>query len=357
MARIVIITPGMNGSDGLSMLSRQTVAAVATTRRTSGTQIEVWSLADEPRCPPGKDYSTFVFRGAGANRLRLLAWSVRELAHDAHGVLALVLHLHLSPLALPLSLRGAHVAVVLNGIEAWRRVRCRERVTLQRASTLVAISRETARRFAVANPSFASLAIQVCPLGLPADSDVGDGSGRFALIVGRMASNERYKGHDLLLELWPQVLQMAPGATLLVVGDGDDRLRLQTKATALGLDGKVRFLGRVTDKQLLRLYREAAFFIMPSTGEGFGFVFLEAMRAGRACIGGGGAPSEVVEHGVTGLIVTPHRRDELLAAIVSFFTEEATREAMGRAGRERYLSLFTSRRFQERLLPILGLNA
>ena len=96
-----------------------------------------------------------------------------------------------------------------------------------------------------------TIPIVVCPPGVdvPA-SPAGRGSSLSALIVGRMASEERYKGHDVLLDLWPRVLARVPGALLTIAGDGDDRGRLERRAHDEGLAPHIRFTGRVTDREL-----------------------------------------------------------------------------------------------------------
>src|SRR5205807_9482364 len=109
--------------------------------------------------------------------------------------------------------------------------------------------------------------------------------------------------------IWPDVLRAHPGAILRVVGDGTDRPRLEQKAGALGLNGHVVFLGRVDDASLDREYERCTAFVMPSRDEGFGFVFGEAMRAARACIASCGAASEIIDDGVSGLLVDPDDRD------------------------------------------------
>ena len=94
----------------------------------------------------------------------------------------------------------------------------------------------------------------------------------------------------------------------------------------------MRFLGRVSDQALDALYRDCAFFVMPSRDEGFGLVFLEAMRAGKACIGGAGAAAEVIEDGVTGLVVDAAEPDEVAKAVVRLFLEPDDAGAHGAGG-------------------------
>src|SRR5205807_7946290 len=149
----------------------------------------------------------------------------------------------------------------------------------------------------------------------------------------------------------------APNAKLVIAGGGDDRPRLEAKRDALGLQDGVEFLGRVPDEDLQALYRGCAFFVMPSAGEGFGLVFLEAMRAGKACIGARGAAAEIIQHGVTGLIADPLRDDDVYAAVVQLFDDPAQCAAFGRAGATRFHAEFTDARFAARFLaraPIGG---
>ena len=134
------------------------------------------------------------------------------------------------------------------------------------------------------------------------------------------------------------------------------RLRPESRAQSLGLSHAVSFAGRVSDARLHELYDECRFLVMPSRDEGFGLVFLEAMRAGKPCIGGRGAAAEIIQHNVTGLIVdpgSPGSSTELAAAVCRLFDEPDTCCRFGAAGRERFLSTFTDVRFQSRFVQAM----
>jgi phosphatidylinositol alpha-1,6-mannosyltransferase len=156
-----------------------------------------------------------------------------------------------------------------------------------------------------------------------------------------------------LIDIWPAVTDAIPTATLVIVGDGNDRRRLERRAVGLG--DRVRFLGLVSDEVRERLYDACEFFAMPSRDEGFGLVFLEAMQAGKACIGAVGAASEIIEDGVTGFVVR-QERGPLLRAIVRLFQDSADRERMGRAGATRVADRFTEAHFRRRFRDLLGLR-
>jgi phosphatidylinositol alpha-1,6-mannosyltransferase len=169
-----------------------------------------------------------------------------------------------------------------------------------------------------------------------------------------MLSAERYKGHDQLLEAWPAVLARVPNARLVVVGDGDDVVRLQEKAAALRLSPNVVFTGFLSNTDLLLRYRQAAVFAMPSRSEGFGLVYLEAMAHRLPCIGSShDAAGEVIEDGSTGYLVSQSDTTTLAARIVSLLEDEGLRRAMGERGHARLLRAYTYERFRDRFLPAI----
>ncbi len=359
--RHLVLTPGLVGADGIGLVSRLAVRALLSSgREDGGPSVAVLSMDGAPSSAPFTPATSGVrVRCAGGRRIGFVGIALRAAA-GAGASDVLCLHVHLSPLARLAATPRARLIVFLHGIEAWRRLGPMGRWALRRADVIIANSEHTARRFRRANPAFSQRSIAVCHLGVDPEPGAATPSGPdpadpFALIVGRLAAEERYKGHDLLIDLWPRIQAEAPGARLVVAGDGDDRPRLEARARALG--DRVRFAGRVPDETLARLYRRCLFFAMPSRDEGFGLVFLEAMRAGRACIGAVGAAAEVIEDGVTGLLVDPDEPESVQKAVVRLFREPETRERMGRAGAARLAAAFTEAHFRRRFLGILGLAA
>jgi glycosyltransferase involved in cell wall biosynthesis len=342
--RSVVVTPNILGLDGISTLSREI-------SRSLPAPSLVLSLHD----PEDRLSSGVVVRGAGGNRSRFMADVARAAMQCTADTAVVCTHLHLAPAARLLSWRGGRLTVVLCGIEAWVTLRAAERWALG-GGGIVAISNHTASRFRAANDQFAHAEIAVCHPGLPAVSEeAGDHRmpEKAALIVARLSADERYKGHDELLDIWPDVLRHHADARLWIVGEGDDRGRLETRAASLGVASAVQFLGRVSEAELQGLYDRCAFFVMPSRDEGFGLVFLEAMRAGKACIGASGAAPEVIQHDETGLIVDPASHRQLSAAVIRLFDDPKTARRFGAAGRARFLSTFTDEQFQRRLGLVL----
>jgi phosphatidylinositol alpha-1,6-mannosyltransferase len=350
--RVLVLTPGIDGHDGVSEVSRQAVAALA---RAWGHQaVEVWTLdgasGGDPRLAGIRR------RSASGGRARMAAWALARSREPVAGSLVLVMHAHLSPLALVLAMRGAPVAVFLHGIEAWTRLRRPEAAALDRAVALIANSHYTATRFRHANRRFGDRTIAVCHLGVPPAPPVpvAPPLKDYALIVGRLAADERYKGHDALIEAWPAVRARVPDATLVVVGDGDDRARLERLAGQHGVSNAVVFTGRVSDAELAGWYRHAAFFAMPSRNEGFGLVYVEAMRAGKPCLAAPGVAEEILEDGVSGMIVDSDPGGIALTdALIRLFTDSRWRARLGEAAAARVAGRFEQRHFAARLLAQL----
>jgi phosphatidylinositol alpha-1,6-mannosyltransferase len=261
----------------------------------------------------------------------------------------------------PSALRRPH-AIFLHGIEVWPKELTDDRKAVLRGAALrLSNSEYTARRVARAHPDVG--AIVACPLGLlPAEAptDAVDESllsrvrPTSALIVSRLSAAERYKGHDQLLECWPDVVRRLPEAQLVIAGAGDDLARLQGRAMELGVAPSVLFCGFVSDATLSALWQRVAALAMPSRGEGFGLVYLEAMRAGLPCLGAkDDAAGDVIADGETGILVDQSDRSALTAALVTLLSDRATSRAMGAAGRARFERLFTFDLFERRLLALL----
>jgi len=177
------------------------------------------------------------------------------------------------------------------------------------------------------------------------------------LHVGRMASREQYKGQDVLIRTMPAVLSQFPRAQLVLAGHGDDLPRLLSLARSMSNDVRsaVFLPGYVPDSELDELYNACYLFAMPSVGEGFGLVYLEAMRRAKPCIGGKvDATPCVVEDGVTGLLVDDPRSPEQVAqAILHLMQQPEQASGMGIAGYQRVRTRFLFPHFVERFWKII----
>jgi glycosyltransferase involved in cell wall biosynthesis len=165
------------------------------------------------------------------------------------------------------------------------------------------------------------------------------------LCIGRLIP---IKGHLVLLRALAQARARVPGVRLDVAGRGPLEPALKAYARELGLEDAVNFLGFVSPVQ--RAIEQSAIVVVPSLGEGFGMVALEAMERARPVIVSavGGLP-EIVVDGETGLVVAPADAEELADAIVALAGDLPRAGDMGRAARERALSEFTPEKCVERV--------
>jgi glycosyltransferase involved in cell wall biosynthesis len=164
------------------------------------------------------------------------------------------------------------------------------------------------------------------------------------LCVGRLIP---IKGHIVLLRAFAEARKQVPGLRLDIAGRGPLEPALRALARELGIDDAVRFLGHVAPIQ--GSIEESAIVVVPSMGEGFGMVALEAMERARpviaAAIGGLG---ELVVDGETGLLVEPGAAEPLAGAIVELALDLDRAAELGAAGRRRALAEFLESRCVER---------
>jgi glycosyltransferase involved in cell wall biosynthesis len=152
-------------------------------------------------------------------------------------------------------------------------------------------------------------------------------------IVGAVARLEPEKGHPTLLEAWPAVLRAVPDAYLLIVGEGSRRDALEAQARELRIAHRVVFTGRRDDVPAVTAALDVA--VLPSYREAQGMVILEAMALSRPVVASnvGGIP-EMIQDGVTGLLVPPHDAEALAAAIVRLLTNHPLADTLGRSGHD-----------------------
>jgi glycosyltransferase involved in cell wall biosynthesis len=164
------------------------------------------------------------------------------------------------------------------------------------------------------------------------------------LCVGRLIP---IKGHVVLLRAFRELLDVRPDARLDIAGRGVLDHGLRDLARELGLGDAVRFLGHVVPIQ--RAIESSLAVVVPSLGEGFGMMALEAMERGRPVIAAAiGGLEDLVREGETGLFVPPGEAEPLTGAMLELAENPARAAEMGRAGRARALTRFPEDRCVER---------
>lgn len=343
---LAIVTDAFGGYGGIAQYNRDLLSAFAALPQVDSV-IAIPRLADPSQTvvlpklvqlKPSRNRLVYAMRAAW------LAWRMRPDAifsgHVYHGPLALML---------ARALRCKLISQ-LHGDEVWTPLARRHLSPLAASNLVLCVSHHTKGQYLEQLPGYDNAAVlhnTVRSSFVEGDRsaarkkfDVGDA---FVLLtVARIDGRRGYKGHDLVLRALAQ-LQLPSNRPLLylIAGDGEDQPRLEQLVSELRLKHQVRFLGRVGDDALPDLYRAADLFVMPSSGEGFGIVFIEAMACGTPTIGLDiGGAGEALCDGVLGRAVSLETfKDELQKSIQA---ADAARVGLSKATRER----FGTRRFR-----------
>lgn len=278
-------------------------------------------------------------------------------------------HPHFSKaLRLIKSTLGIPYVPVVHGVETWGHVHGALRRGLLDADLIIAVS-EFTRRHLVQECGFQPEKVVVVPNTFD-ESLFSPGAKPVRLLerhllspdqpvlltVGRLSSTERYKGHDQVIRAMPAICEKQPDARYLIVGDGDDAPRLRALARDANVEKQVIFTGYVQREDLPDYYRLADIFVMPSTGEGFGIVFLEALASGRPVIAANAdASPEALDGGRLGWLVDPGRPDQIAEGALAILGGKARPELNDSAWlRSEVVRLFGFNAFKQHLRQALS---
>lgn len=258
--------------------------------------------------------------------------------------------------------------IFAHGIEAWGVEKPALRRALARATCVVSVSRYTGGRL-IEEQGLDPARVAILPgtfdpvlfrprerstrllarLGLEPEQPV-------LLTVARLAGRERHKGYDVVLEALPDIRGEVPGLHYVLVGEGDDRPRIERRIQDLGLERHVTLTGLVPDDELPDYYNLCSLFAMPSKREGFGIVYLEAMACGKPAIAGNrdGARDALMD-GELGVLVDPDDVAAFGIAVVEVLSGRHPNRAIYDPDglRRRVVERFGPESFRARLKEIL----
>jgi len=326
MRALVLTTDAYGGQGGIAQFNRDLLNALCAI---SEWEQVIWLPRLKPRMPeplPAK----LVYRNDGLKGKRaymLAAWRAARSRCDV----VICGHINLLPAAVFAAWRcTAPLVLLIHGIDAWQPHRSKfVNFLLRRVGHVISVSEFTRDRFSgwsgIPRERIHVLpnAVDLGRYGMGPRNPVlvhryGLEGKRVLLTLGRLSATEQYKGFDEVLELLPELLRSDPDLIYLIVGDGDDRDRLQHKALTLGVADHVIFTGYIAESEKADHYRLADAYVMPGRGEGFGIVYLEAMACGVPVVASRlDGSREAVRHGELGIVVDPNDRKELRAGIIA----------------------------------------
>jgi glycosyltransferase involved in cell wall biosynthesis len=340
-------TDSFGGYGGIALYNREFIAAMASHPAVEEVVVVPRIIVGPEETLPEK--VTFVTEAARGRLAYLNALRGTRGRFD----LVVCAHVNLLPIV---RLIAKNPLLMLYGIEAWKPLRdpVSNRL-LRRLRGVISISDITRERFAgwshYGGPSLLlPNSIRAEWYGIrPKNRDLlarcGLAGKRVLMTLGRVVAAERYKGFDEVLEVLPD---LDADVSYVIAGGGNDVPRLKRKAASLGVAGRVVFTGLFPEEEKADLYNLADVYVMPSRGEGFGFVLLEALACGvpviASCLDGG---REALRGGELGQLVDPTNPAEIRMAI-----RDALRSGAGKripAG----LEYFSYEKFEQRTHAII----
>ena len=347
LVQVVGLFPGLSGFGGIQEASRQTLLAlqkILARRNFSGAYLGL----NDPRGPQSVQVEDqrIPFRGFERSKFRFVLQALRLARKNPRIIFAAHLNLAVPSRWMKKISPHTQTIVLCHGVEVWDVLPPSRRRALLAADMLIAPSTFTATKLRTIQ-GIPSEKIRILPW--PINSEVlrmaearsnlvlppGFPQGPVILTVGRWAATERYKGADDLIRAIPHLQSSFPEVSLVAVGGGDDLPRLRAIAVELGITGHVYFLEAVSREQLAACYAQAKVFALPSTGEGFGIVFIEAMAFGLPVVGvAAGGVTDIVQNGANGFLVPANDPGALADSLARLLGDAALRSKMGLNGAE-----------------------
>lgn len=324
----ILTSDAFGGHGGIALYNRDIVnALLARQPKPRITVIPRLMPFRDAEVPSGVAYDT---RGLNS-KLKFVLTALRSSMVVGRIDVVICGHINLLPIAYLYSvLKACPLVLFIYGIDAWTATgNWMTARLLRRIAVICSISEITAKRFADWS-GISAKRIMVVPNALHQEEYSPGPKPRYLLdrytlhgrkvilTFGRLAARERYKGFDVMLDLLPELISRIPNLSYVIAGTGNDLPRLQEKTERLGLADHVVFTGYVVEQEKVDMYRLADAYVMPSEGEGFGFVFLEALACGIPAVGSrtdGGR--EALREGLLGILVNPNDQAEVEQAVLN----------------------------------------
>lgn len=362
-----LMTDAYGGRGGMAQWNRHLLDALADDARLAVTAL---GLDGDPAAASPRPIEWSI---PAPGDKRRFAWTALARTIARRPDIVLAGHMRLGRLAHPLAaLARGRVWTATHGIEVWRRTpglargelvregRALDDALLARSALVTTVSRYTRSRLLAWCP-IEPARVEVLPNTIdrtryqpgPRPKELaealGVGEAKVLLTVGRLHPEDDYKGHDRVIPLLPELERRLGPIRYVIAGSGPDRARLERIAEEERASRQVVFAGYVPDAELPAYYRLADAFVMPSTGEGFGIVYLEAMACGCPVVAGNQDGSvDALADGELGRLVDPHDGHALLEAIAA-----TLRAGRGHEAPIRGVERFDLDRFRARVRELL----
>jgi glycosyltransferase involved in cell wall biosynthesis len=274
----------------------------------------------------------FHFAGASPNKIRTAFFASQLLTRGMlrRPELVIATHINFAPAAYRLKqLTGIPFWAVAHGVDAWNIQNTAVQKSLHHADLILPVGVYTRDRL-ISEQRLDPAKLAVLPNTFDLDRwkiapkpqylldryHLTDRQ-KIILTVARLDSTEQYKGYDQILQALPEIRTQIPDVHYLLVGKGTDRPRIEQTISDLHLHDCVTLAGFISDEELCDHYNLCDVFAMPSKGEGFGIVYLEALACGKPTLGGDqDGAIDALYHGELGILVNPDDLEEITQSLI-----------------------------------------
>jgi phosphatidyl-myo-inositol dimannoside synthase len=329
--RVLALMPdAFNGWGGISQYNRDFLHALAECEAVGSIRLISRLLPDSSAAVPAKLTEIH----AVGHPLRY-AWRAWREARAICPEIIICGHINLLPVAARLRRRfGGRLLLELYGVDAWQPHKHFRAWMTGQIEIALSISRFTMERFAVWS-GCAPHQLRVLPNAIDPDRyhmrekpaellrRTGLEGRKILMTLARVDASERYKGQREIIELLPRLRESFPDLVYVIAGTGNDVEYLRSLATNNCVQDHVLFAGRIPAEEIVDWYNLADAFAMPSTGEGFGFVFLEAAACGVPVLGGSiDGSRDALREGKLGIAVDPRDHERLAEGILTLLNTD-----------------------------------
>ncbi len=316
---------------GIEKVCRVAGKALQELATKKGGKFHLLSMYDAPADVLEQYVPTTSFTGHAGQRLRFVRDAVNEGRRSSHVLLS---HINLLTVGFLIKLLSPNTKVLLiaHGIEVWVPLSSWKRWMLKKLDAILPVSEYTRQRmielYSLQPRKLTVLNNCLDPFLTPSATatDIRRVREKYGLkesdkvlfTLARLSHSEQYKGYDKVIAALPELLLHHPSTKYLIAGrwDAAEKERLDLLIERLNLTGQVVFTGFVPEEEVASLFGLADLYVMPSTGEGFGIVFIEALFYGKPVIAGNKDGSvDALAGGAFGRLIDPDNEEELVKAL------------------------------------------
>ncbi|MEH2250260.1 glycosyltransferase family 4 protein [Nostoc sp.] len=279
-------------------------------------------------------------------------------------------HINFTPIAFFIHwLTGIPYVIIVYGIDAWNIKNVWKIKALYAADKIISISSYTRDRL-INEHNLSPDKIELLPVTFDAERFKVSPKPNYLLeryglksnqpvilTVTRLSSGDGYKGYDQIIQALPEIKRYIPDAHYILAGKGDDQPRIEQLIAQLNLQDSVTLAGFVPDRELCDHYNLCDVFAMPSRGEGFGIVYLEALACGKPTVGGNqDGAIDALCHGELGALVDPLDVDAIAQTLIQILQRTYPHPLMYQPEtlRQRVIDTFGFARFQQTLTELIN---